>query len=88
MDERLQEDEAYDDVRGQPFREVVQRLCTDIGLAPDWSDWTDDGWPEPPVGGPEARPRWSPFRQPSPKPILKQNQNYHHQTYELAKPPP
>jgi len=44
--------------------------------------------PEPPKGGPEARPPWSPFRQPSPKPILKQNQNYHHQIYELANPPP
>jgi hypothetical protein len=88
MDERLEEDEAYDDVRGQPFREVVQWLCTEIGLEPDWSDWTDEGWPEPPKCGPQARPPWSPFHEPSPRPILKQNQNYHQQTYELAKPPP
>jgi hypothetical protein len=88
LDERLQDDEAYEDVRDQPFREVVERLCTEIGLTPDWSDWTDEGWPGPPKCGPRARPSWSPFHEPSPKPILKQNQNYHQQTYELAKPPP
>lgn len=87
LEERLEDDDAYDDVRGQPFREVVERLCTEIGLDPDWSDWTDEGWPEPPKYGPEAREPWSPFRQPSPRPILKQNQNYHQQTYELANPP-
>lgn len=87
MDERLQDDEAYDDVRGQPLREVVEQLCKDIGLDPDWSDWTDEGWPEPPAGGPKARSPWSPFHRISPKPMLKQNQNYHQQTYELADPP-
>jgi hypothetical protein len=88
LHERLDWDEANEDVRDQPFREVVERLCQDIGLAPDWSDWTGDGWPEPPERGPEARPRWSPFHQVTPKPILKKNQNYLRQIYELAKPPP
>jgi hypothetical protein len=86
MHERFEEDEAYDDVRDQPFREVVERLCKDIGLTPDWSDWTDDGWPEPPVRGPEARPPWSPFHQPSPRPLLKKYRQYHQPTYELADP--
>ena len=88
MDERFEWDEAYDDVRDQPFREVVERLCKDIGLTPDWSDWTEDGWPELPKRGPAARPSWSPFHQVTPKPILKKNQGYHRQTLELAKPPP
>jgi hypothetical protein len=88
MDERLQDDEAYEDVRDQPFREVVERLCKDIGLNPDWSDWTDDGWPELPNRGPEARPPWSPFHRVTPRPILKKNQDYPRQTFELAKPPP
>ena len=88
MDERLDCDEAYEDVRDQPFREVVERLCRDIGLAPDWSDWTDDGWPELPDRGPQARPPWSPFHRVSPKPILKKSQDYLRQTFELAKPPP
>ena len=88
MVERFEWDEAYDDVRDQPFREVVERLCQDIGLTPDWSDWTDDGWPELPKRGPAARPSWSPFHQVTPKPILKKSQDYHRQTLELAKPPP
>jgi len=88
MDERLDCDEAYEDARDEPFREVVERLCRDIGLAPDWSDWTDDGWPELPDRGPQARPPWSPFHRVSPKPILKKSQDYLRQTFELAKPPP
>ena len=87
MHERFQCDEAYEDVRDQPFREVVERLCKDIGLSPDWSDWTADGWPEPSRRGPQARPPWSPFHRVSPKPILKQSQNYPRQTFELANPP-
>jgi len=86
--ERLEWDEAYDDVRDQPFREVVEALCKDIGLEPDWSDWTDNGWPGLPERGPEARPRWSPFHRASAKPILKRNQDYVRQVLELAKPPP
>ena len=26
---------------------LEERLCGDLGLKPDWSRWTDDGWPEP-----------------------------------------
>ena len=69
LDERLQDDEAYDDVRGQPFREVVQRLCADIGLDPDWSDWTDEGWPEPDEFF-KTRATWSPFNRVSRKRVL------------------
>lgn len=71
LDERLDWDVAYDDVRGRPFREVVEQLCEDLDLTPDWSDWTDDGWPDPPQVGRDARPHHSPFRAPSPWPILK-----------------
>ena len=87
MDERLEWDDSYDDVRGRPFREVVERLCAEIGLDPDWSTWTDDGWPAPPQGVPQARLPWSPFHRPSPRPILKQNQQRYEPIYELANPP-
>jgi hypothetical protein len=70
MVERLDWDDAYGDVRDRPLREVVEQLCGDLGLAPDWSDWTDAGWPEAAAARPGARPLFSPFRQPSPTPIL------------------
>jgi hypothetical protein len=72
MVERLDFDDAYDDVRDRPLREVVEQLCGDLGLAPDWSGWTDEGWPEAVDAGvgPGARPLFSPFRRPSPTPIL------------------
>ncbi len=47
LEERLSDDIVYIDVEDQPLREAVERLCGDLGLKPDWSRWTDDGWPEP-----------------------------------------
>ena len=86
--ERLDDDWAYDEVEDRPLREVVKQLCTDLGLTPDWSDWTEEGWPEPTESGPAARPRFSPFRQRSPRPLLKKNQAYPRTQFELARPPP
>ena len=68
--ERLEDDEAYEDLTDRPLREIVGQLCADIGLTVDWTGWTEDGWPEPPRSGPGARDRWSPFRTPSPRPIV------------------
>jgi hypothetical protein len=69
LEERLEKDAAYIGAEDMPLREVVKRLCADLGLAPDWSRWTDDGWPEPSDVF-EARPLWSPFSQVSRKPLL------------------
>ena len=30
-----------------PFKEAVEAICGDLGLEPDWSRWTDNGWPSP-----------------------------------------
>ena len=67
--ERLTDDAAYADVEDQPLREVVERLCGDLGLAPDWSRWTRDGWPESPGEVFAKRQPWSPFSQVSREPI-------------------
>jgi hypothetical protein len=66
LGERLDEDEAYLDFRIRPLRQTVERLCHDLGLTPDWSRWAGEGWAtdEPPI-----RPRYSPFHQPSSKPL-------------------
>lgn len=68
--ERLSDDVAYIDVEDEPLREVVERLCGDLGLKPDWSRWTSDGWPERPSEFFKIRDRWSPFNQVSRKPVL------------------
>jgi len=31
-----------------PLRDAVAAICADLGLKPDWSQWTDDGFPPPP----------------------------------------
>jgi len=69
LEERLSDDIVYIDVADQPLREAVERLCGDLGLKPDWSRWTDDGWPEPDEFF-KTRETWSPFNWVSRKPVL------------------
>jgi hypothetical protein len=67
LEERLLCDEAYDDIEDLPVRDVVERLCADLKLKPNWSRWTGEGWkPNPPF----TRPLCSDFRTPSRRPIL------------------
>jgi hypothetical protein len=70
LEERLNRDLVYIDIEDQPLREAVERLCGDLGLKPDWSGWTDDGWPEPDEFFKTRQP-WSPFNQVSRKPVLR-----------------
>ena len=67
LEERLLCDEAYDNIDDVPLRDVVERLCRDLKLSPDWRRWTGEGWtPNPPF----YRPRCSLFTGPSRVPIL------------------
>ncbi len=75
LTERLDVDPAYDEAEERPFREVVEQLCGDLGLSPDWTAWTDDGWPDP-ADSPPYRVRSSRFNRVSPRPILKANQDW------------
>ena len=45
LHERLTEGECYDSFVHRPLRESVEAICKDLGLTPDWSRWTDDGFP-------------------------------------------
>jgi hypothetical protein len=58
LDERLDEDEAYEDFAERPLRETVERLCHDLALNPDWSRWDGEGWIKE---GPPVRPLHSEF---------------------------
>ena len=62
LEERLMLDEAYANLDDLPLRDIVERLCADLKLKPDWKRWTGEGWtPNPPFW----RPRCSYFTQPS-----------------------
>jgi hypothetical protein len=82
LDERLNDDIDYIGLDDRPLREAVERICGDLELKPDWSRWTDDGWPEDPIAVIGARPAWSPFNQPSRKPLLYKNQDYERQEFD------
>jgi hypothetical protein len=67
LDERLLCDEAYFHIADLPLRDIVERLCADLQLNPDWSRWTGEGWkPDPPF----HRRLCSAFRTPSRRPIF------------------
>jgi hypothetical protein len=42
--ERLAESERYDAVIHRPLKESVAAICEDLGLHPDWSLWTEEGF--------------------------------------------
>jgi hypothetical protein len=67
LDERLLCDRAYKDIETLPLRDIVEHLCADLELNPDWNRWIGEGWiPNPPF----HRPLCSDFRTPSRRPIL------------------
>jgi hypothetical protein len=45
--ERLTEGERYDTLVNLPLREAVEAICDDLGLNPDWTRWTGEGWAPP-----------------------------------------
>jgi hypothetical protein len=47
LDERLLYDAAYDTVDGVPLRDIVERLCADLDIKPDWTLWNGQGWVNP-----------------------------------------
>ena len=40
--ENLLDREIYDDLLALPFRDCVAAICADLGLDPDWSQWSDE----------------------------------------------
>ncbi|MDB5481336.1 MAG: hypothetical protein JWO83_2389, partial [Caulobacteraceae bacterium] len=62
--ERLIEGERYDAFVHRPLREAVAAICDDLGLNPDWSRWTDDGFPPRAQGerGHVWQDYWAPTR--------------------------
>jgi hypothetical protein len=59
VQEHLIEGEDYDAYLHQPWRLVVQTLCADLGLHPDWSTWDNaegfEAGARPPTGEPPAQ---------------------------------
>ena len=88
LDERIDDDIDHIGIGSRPLREAVERLCNDLDLKPDWSRWTDDGWPEDSAEILGARPAWSPFNRPSRTPLLYKNRDYERQEFEVIDPSP
>jgi len=65
--ERLDEDEAYADLSERPLREIVERLCRDLCLSPDWSHWAGDDWDDAFLA---TIPSIKPFMHPSRRPLV------------------
>jgi hypothetical protein len=62
--ERLAEGERYDAFVHRPLKESVAAICEDLGLHPDWSRWTEEGF----TPSPDARRyQWQMFWRPRPR---------------------
>jgi hypothetical protein len=55
---RPESDRFYRLLNG-PLKDAVAAICADLGLKPDWSLWTEDGFPPPPGGDVRV---WETFR--------------------------
>jgi hypothetical protein len=53
LDEAVGEDEEFYRLLKGPLKDAIAAICADLGLKPDWSLWTEDGFPPPPGGGEE-----------------------------------
>jgi hypothetical protein len=78
LDRELELDEVGFGYADRPLREWVERLCRDVGLHPDWSRWTDEGWDLDDV---PVRPGFDAFRlsgsRPQTSPPFQPLQNGH-----------
>jgi rubrerythrin len=63
LTEVLKDSEAHEGYADAPLRETVERLCADLRLTPDWSQWTEEGWALPLK---RRRPAPVIFNQPGP----------------------
>jgi hypothetical protein len=61
LDERFQENAKFYKLLNGPLKDAVSAICADLGLKPDWSQWTEDGFPPP--HGDDVR-TWSVFVAP------------------------
>jgi hypothetical protein len=48
--EDLREDPEFYRLLNGPLKDAIAAICADLGLKPDWSLWTEDGFPSPPGG--------------------------------------
>lgn len=49
--ERLDHDEIYGDLLAQPVGAIIDRLCRDLGLAPDWPRLAEEAWAREEIAG-------------------------------------
>jgi hypothetical protein len=69
--ERLEHDDIYGDLLDRPVSEIIERVCKDLGLAPDWSRLAQEAWARDEIaagaaGSPLASLRW--LDPPGPEP--------------------
>jgi hypothetical protein len=49
--ERLDDGDRYDELLSRPFSEIIDVICRDIGVTPDWSRLSQEGWAQAEIDG-------------------------------------
>jgi len=50
---RQSQEDKYQALLKGPLKDAIAAICKDLGIKPDWSLWTDNGFPPPRGGGVE-----------------------------------
>jgi hypothetical protein len=61
LDERLRDEEIERDLLNLPINEILKRICSDLGLDPDWDLWKHEAWA---MAEAEAELPGSPYAKP------------------------
>ena len=61
--ERPSQQDKYEALLRGPLKDAIAAICKDLGIKPDWSLWTANGFPPPAGGGVED---WVAFFVPAP----------------------
>lgn len=64
--ERLERDDIYGDLAEHSVSEIIDRVCRDLGLAPDWGALAEEAWAKAEIEGGAAAPPLAAFRGPDP----------------------
>ena len=54
--ERLADEDLYGDLSTAPLSEIVERICRDVGLSPNWARLAEEHWAQAELSAGEAVP--------------------------------
>jgi len=64
--ERLERDDIYGDLAERSVSEIIDLVCRDLGLSPDWASLAEEAWAKAEIASGAAAPPLAAHRRPDP----------------------